>query len=315
MDPEAARRQEAQKELGCQAYETLDAMLNTTPAEVVVVATPSSLHTEHVLAVLGRGKHAIVEKPFALSLADADRMIAAAATAGRQLFVHHTHRFGKLFAFLRQTLESGKLGRVFHIGVCFHNYRLRSDWQTLTRYGGGELNNAGSHHLDLVLRLLDAPVREVLCDMKHLADAGDAEDHVKILMRAANGLTADVEMSTKAATTRQAPQWTILGDAGALTVDQGKAHLKYYDRAKVPPPQPQGTLAATDRKYTPEPNLPWCQEDVPAEGQSQGFYDGVHGTLRLDQPFRVHLNEVRQVVELIAMCRAQNPLFPGATPA
>jgi hypothetical protein len=91
-----------------------------------------------------------------------------------------------------------------------------------------------------------------------------------------------------------------------------KAHLNYYDRSQVPPPKPQGTLAAEGRRYTPDPKLPWREEDLIPEGHDPGaFYDAVYRSIRLGQPFRVSAAEVRQVIDVIARCRAQNPRFPG----
>jgi predicted dehydrogenase len=251
----------------------------------------------------------------AMNVAEADAMIGAARAVGRQLFVHQNMRFGRAFTFMTDTIASGKLGKIYHVAMCSHLYNLRTDWQTVAAHGGGELGNAGSHALDVMLRLLGAPVKDVYCDLKHIADSGDAEDTVKVLLRAENGVTGDLEIFTKAATTLHAPQWTILGDAGAMTIesrDTRKAHLKYYDRSQVAPLKPQGTLAATARKYTPLPNLPWKEEDVVAEGHDPGtYYEAVYRTIRLGEPFRVQAGEVRQVIDVIGRCRAQNPGFPG----
>jgi predicted dehydrogenase len=72
-DPEASRRQEAQDQFGCEAYETPEALIARSDAEVVVVATPSHTHAALTIAALEAGKHVIAEKPMATSLAEAAR--------------------------------------------------------------------------------------------------------------------------------------------------------------------------------------------------------------------------------------------------
>jgi len=245
-----------------------------------------------------------------MSVRQADRIIAAARAARRKLMVHQNQRFGRLFTFLDQTIRSGVLGRVFHVARVGHSYTRRFDWQCLLRYGGGVLNNHGSHALDMMLALVRSKVTDVLCDMKRVSDAGDAEDHVKLLARTANGVMLDLELSTAAATTRNAPAWTILGTCGAVTVDDGRAHIKYFDPKKVPPLRVRGRPVAEGRKYTRLTDLPWRQRTCKAEGPDVGsFYDGVYDTLRKGKAFRVRAAQVREVVRLIELARRQNPRF------
>src|ERR671932_694652 len=74
------------------------------------IATPTHLHTQHVLTAVGCGKHVIVEKPLAISLEDADRMIAAVEAAGVQLIVGHSQSHEPPIRAMRQLVRSGELG-------------------------------------------------------------------------------------------------------------------------------------------------------------------------------------------------------------
>src|SRR5262249_46726150 len=82
-DPLAARQEEARRTLGCRAYGDLDGLLGDDAVEVVVVSVPNRLHAAYSQAALAAGRHVVCEKPFALSVADADATIAAAQRAGR----------------------------------------------------------------------------------------------------------------------------------------------------------------------------------------------------------------------------------------
>lgn len=313
MDPSAERREEARAELGCDGYEDLPSLLAGSDAELVIVATPSIVHGAQTIAALGAGRHVLVEKPMSSSVAEADAMIAAAQSAGRQLMIHQNYRFMRSYTFMLDVVASGKLGPLTHLGYCSHGYGRRNDWQTLRKYGGGLVNNKITHPLDQLLTLVGSPIRQVLADLKHISDAGDVEDHVKILMRAENGVTIDIEDSSSAATTDRAPDWTILGRYGACTIRKGRAHLRYYDPQLAPPLQVVDHTAVVGRKYGNDDVLPWQEEaDVEAIGHNPGsFYDAVYRTLRQGEPFAITPESVRAMMALIDQFRAQNPDFPG----
>ncbi|MEL7473655.1 MAG: Gfo/Idh/MocA family oxidoreductase, partial [Planctomycetota bacterium] len=83
MDVEAERAKEVGAELGCPSVTTYEALIATPGVDVVVVASPSHLHTQHTLDAIAAGHHVVCEKPFALDADSAARMIAAAEAAGR----------------------------------------------------------------------------------------------------------------------------------------------------------------------------------------------------------------------------------------
>ena len=311
MDPVAARRAEAAAEFACATYDDYAKMLRATNADVITVATPSALHGPQTIAALKAGKHVVVEKPLSTSVREADRMIAAAARCRRQLMIHQNYRVSRSFTFMQGLVKSGKLGKLTHLAFNFSSYTRRNDWQCLRLNAGGLLNNHGTHALDQLLTLAGAPIEDVLCDMKHVSDASDVEDQVTML-RAANGVTVGVNISTAAATVEQAPEWTILGSSGAATITGGKAHLKYYDPKKAPKIRVRKTTAVDGRKYGNADVLPWVEEECDAAGPDPGsFYDAVYATVRQRKKFIVPPSEVREMMRVIDLCRRQNPAFPG----
>ena len=313
MDPSAERRAQAKEELGAEGYEDLESLLAGTDAEVIIVATPSIVHGEQSIAALKSGRHVVVEKPMSSSVAEAGAMIAAADAAGKQLMIHQNYRYNRSFTFMKDLVESGKLGPLTHFGYVSHSYGRRNDWQTLRKYSGGLLNNKITHPLDQILTIVDCPVNQVLADLKHISDAGDVEDHVKILMRADNGVTIELDDSTAAATTDSAPNWTILGRYGACTIRGGKAHIKYFDPAKAPAIEVVDNTAVDGRKYGNGDVLPWEEEtDVEVVGHDPGsFYDAVHRCLRGGEAFDIKPESVRAMMALLDEFRRQNPGFPG----
>jgi len=314
FDLQKERLAQAHDELGCQTYRDYDELLKQTPAKLVVIATPSMFHCPQTLAAFKADKHVVVEKPMSATVKDADRMIGAASKARKKLFVHQNYRWKADHAFIRQTLESKKLGKLFQIAYCRHGFSRRDDWQTLLKNAGGLLANHVSHPLDFTLSLTHSTVADVLADMKHISDAGDAEDHVNLLLRTKNGIAIHMDLSTAAATPHHAPEWTFLGTTGAMTVDSGQATLKYFDPKKVKPIRVRQSMAVMDRRYGNDDELPWQEQTIEAKVANAGdFYDSVYDTLRNRKKFPIDPREVREMMRVFDICRDQNPKFRPRT--
>ena len=140
-----------------------------SPAELIVVATPTVLHASQAIRAMNSGRHVVVEKPMSSTLNQADRMIAAAAEKAYTFLSTKITGFPVSSPFLRRSLKSGKLGALTHVGYCYHVYNRRNDWQCLRKFSGGQLNNKITHPLDQALALVDSPAKDILCDMKHIS--------------------------------------------------------------------------------------------------------------------------------------------------
>jgi predicted dehydrogenase len=310
VDPVAERREQAASEFGCSTHVSIAQMLKRDEVEVVVIATPSVMHGPDSRKAFKAGKHVVVEKPMAMSVVEADGMIRSADVAGRKLFVHQNYRFFPEFIHIQEVIQSGILGRIFHIRMNAAGFARRNDWQTLSRNGGGVLNNTCPHFIDQILQFIGGKVTMVVGDLQQIASAGDVEDHVKAFMRADNGCTADLEISSAENVATPLPKWIICGSHGTLTSDGKNSTIRWYDPAQAP------ELAAMDgpapdRRYGNEDKLPWQEKKVPAAGASVGnFYDNVFAVLRRGEPMRITPQSVREVIRVISMIR-KGTQFPG----
>jgi predicted dehydrogenase len=111
--PEALRA--TAEERGVRGYADAATLLAEEELDLVSVATPTSLHHDLTVAALAAGAHVLVEKPIAATRAEAERMMAAAADAGRLLSVGHIERFNPAVVELRRRLQASELGRVFQV--------------------------------------------------------------------------------------------------------------------------------------------------------------------------------------------------------
>ncbi len=303
VEPVAARREEAAAEFGCKAYESLGELLKQEDVNVVVIATPSTGHAAECIAALRAGKHVVVEKPMAVSLGEADAMIAAAEKAKRKLFVHQNYRFFPEFLHLKDVIDSGLIGRVFHIRNYISSFARRNDWQTLAKNGGGVLNNTGVHFLDQILQLLPGKVTQVMGDLQQIASAGDVEDHIKAFLKTDAGATADMEISSAENVATPLPKWILCGTHGTLTNDGNKSIVRWYDPTAVKPLDViDGPVM--DRKYGNADKLPWREKTIEVSSRPHGaFYDNVAGVLLRGEAMRVTPESVREVMRVLGLIR------------
>jgi predicted dehydrogenase len=291
-------------ELGCEQYPDHRALLKSADAEVVVVATFSDTHVPISKDALRSGRHAVCEKPISDSFQAARSLVQAAEKSPGILFVHHNTRFRPDTLHILDIIRTKRIGEVFEIRMRAFDFSRRNDWQTMLSHHGGVMNNTCSHFIDAGLQFLGAPVTEVFCDLKHIASAGDAEDHVKLLLKAANGRVYDMEVSSVCKFSE--PKWTVLGSQGTLVSDGSTSKIQWFDKKGVKPlkvvesPHP-------NREYGNDDQLPWQSEEVPSTAPSIGdFYDNVWSVLREKGKLIVTPEQALEVVRITQIAKRKS---------
>ncbi len=285
-------------------YTDIKAFLADPEIELVSIATRSPDHVPHAMLALEAGKYVLVEKPVGISFEDADRLEAAAAKYPGKLFFRHNRRFEPAFQHIREIMASGILGEIYEIKLCRHGYQRRDDWQTIIECGGGQLNNWGPHLVDHGLRLLESPLKEQWSNLKRIAAVGDAEDHLKIILRGENNRVIDIEISGGIAL--PSPVYAVYGTRGSLICeDEQDIKMKYLD-----PEVPLQQIAA--KKETPpmtgsfgntEP-LKWRRQTIMVEPASKcdthHIWKHLYAAIREGVPFPVKTEEALAVVRVIS---------------
>ena len=305
-DPEPERRAEAEMRLGCRAYPDVAGLLSDRDVELVIVATPSHLHAQHSIAAVRAGKDVLVEKPLALSPAEADATFSAAAKAGRRLLAFHNFRFFQATRKVLEIASSGVLGRLLTVRLSSNSFNRRWDWQTLRDFGGGYVRNVGPHYLDVGLQLFGPSVPEVFCAAHRAWDVGDAEDHIQIMLRGTGAPIVDIEVSTACAYPKEF--WHISGTRGGLHGSQSEIRWKYMDPAGLPE---RSALpgAAPDRKYFSEKTVWQPEQRFRASGDDgwggSAYHRALYAHLREEGPAPVPWEDARRIVEVTEQCYAQ----------
>ncbi len=163
-----------------------DVHVRATPQEVfddpavdaVVIATPNEQHAPLAIAALAAGKHVLVDKPFALDVAEAEAVLAAARDAGRIATVFQNRRFDADFLTLQALLADGTLGDIAECHVHFDRYRpqVRDRWREQDGPGSGLWYDLGPHLLDQMLVLFGWP-EAIDADLAVQRDGGSAIDY------------------------------------------------------------------------------------------------------------------------------------------
>ena len=150
------------EEYGGETFDTVEEMCKSDKIDFVYIATPNELHAEHVITAAKHGKHAIVEKPMALSIEQCEAMNEAAEKYGTKLLCGHTHSFDPPIRKIREIVKNGELGKLCMINSWNYNefmYRPRMKHELATSHG--VVLNQGPHHVDVVRLIGGGMVRSV----------------------------------------------------------------------------------------------------------------------------------------------------------
>lgn len=222
------RREEVAKELSCKQYSTIEEMVQDKEIEMIDIATRSCDHFRHAKLAMKNGKHVFLEKPMTCTLQDAKELFEFAKNCGVKLYIRQNRRFEKKFMQVQNIIESGILGDVFEIKLTRNQFALRNDWQTIDKFGGGQLLNWGPHIIDHSLQFCGGDYKKLYAEIRQINASGDCEDHIKILYTGINGRIIDMEISSGVAI--PTPIYTVYGTRGML-VDCGKSlKLKYLPK-------------------------------------------------------------------------------------
>lgn len=183
-------------------YQDYREMLDKEKPELVAIATESGKHARIALDCIEAGCNLIIEKPIALSIADADAVIKASREKGVKVCASHQNRFNKSIQKIREALERNRFGRMFygtaHIRWCRDwEYYSRAKWRGTWEQDGGALMNQCIHNIDLLRWMMGDKIDEVVGMTDRLNHPYiEAEDFGIALVKFHNGAYGIIEGTT-----------------------------------------------------------------------------------------------------------------------
>jgi predicted dehydrogenase/type 1 glutamine amidotransferase len=218
-DSDPARAKHAKTELGdhIRTYTKYQDLLEDDKVDLVIVILPHNLHAEVCIAASEAGKHVVTEKPFCITLAEADAMIAAAEKAGTMLSCFHNRRWDGDFRQMLSLVKAGEIGDIFHADAASGGWGEPNNWWRASKpVSGGVLYDWGAHYADWLLNFIPKRIESVSGVLhKHVWHNTSNEDYALVNIRFEGGVSATIEQGTLVSIHRAG--WRILGTTGGLT--------------------------------------------------------------------------------------------------
>lgn len=207
---------------GVAVYEDYHKMISMEKPELVAIATESGKHAEIAKTCISCGCNVIIEKPIALSLKDIDEIIALSEKKGVKVCACHQNRFNRSIQKIRQAVETGKFGKLYH-GVANIRwnrekaYYDQAKWRGTWTQDGGALMNQCIHNIDLLRWMMGDDVKEVMAVTDRLNhDYLETEDLGIAIITFGNGSYGIVEGTTNVFPKNLEETLYIFGEYGTV---------------------------------------------------------------------------------------------------
>jgi len=220
IDPLARDRARVNTE--AKVHPSLDAMLEVTTADCVILTTPSGLHASQAIQIAMNGKHIVTEKPMATRWEDGLRMVEVADEAGVKLFVVKQNRLNRTLQLLKSAIDENRFGRIYSVAINVfwtrpQEYYDSAQWRGTWEYDGGAFMNQASHYVDL-LDWLVGPVESVSAFTATLGRNIEVEDSGVAALCWRSGTLGTVNVTMLTYPKNFEGSITILGERGTVRV-------------------------------------------------------------------------------------------------
>ncbi|MCD1117706.1 Gfo/Idh/MocA family oxidoreductase [Chryseobacterium turcicum] len=198
-------------------YRSVEEMLKHADIEVVVVNTPVQTHFEYVKMALEAGKNVIVEKPFTVTVSEAEELVDLAENKNLFLSVYQNRRFDRDYLQVQKVVAEGKLGNIKEVEIRFDRFRTepsgKEHKENPEQNGSGSVHDLGSHLVDQATQFFGFP-EKVFADIFSMKGEAYANDYFEILLYYKNDLR--VRLKSSVFTKEDHYAYKIHGDKGSF---------------------------------------------------------------------------------------------------
>ncbi|WP_437577333.1 oxidoreductase [Sorangium sp. So ce887] len=281
---------------GVAVHPTPEVLIAEPGIDLVVIASPNETHVPLARAALEAGKHVVVDKPFTITSAEADELIALAARRGRLLSVFQNRRWDADFLTVRHCIEQGLLGEVASYEAHFDRFRpaIKQGWREEAAPGSGILYDLGAHLIDQAL-VLFGPPRAVTADLLAQRPEARTVDYFHLTLEYGK---RRVIVRSSTLVSEPGPRFAVHGDGGSFLkhgIDGQEEALKAGKRPGTPEwgredPRWFGTLVTASGERRTIESLP---------GAYEAYYEGIAAAILDGAPPPVRAEEARDVIRII----------------
>lgn len=283
---------------------SFDELIGRSELDLVVVNTPDITHYDYARRALQAGKHVVVEKPFTITVAEGEELVALAAEKGLMLSVYQNRRWDCDFLTVKEILAKGLLGRLVEFESTFPRYRnyiKPNTWKETGESGGGLTYNLGAHVIDQAVQLFGMP-DAVFADIATLRDGGKVDDYFIIhLLKPSKVPEVRVTLKASYMMCESEPRFVLHGTEGSYVkygLDPQEADLT---KGLLPdaPHWGEEDKAFWGTLHT-ERNGKVVREKYPTlPGNYAAFYENIHQHIRNGEVLKSDASEVVGVIQLI----------------
>jgi UDP-N-acetyl-2-amino-2-deoxyglucuronate dehydrogenase len=288
-DVDAAALAKACQRTGADGFTSLGALLEGSDADIVVLATPSGLHSQQAIEIARAGRHVLSEKPMATKFEDGQSMVRECRDRGVKLFVVKQNRLNGTVQLVKRAIDQGRFGRIFlaTVNVFWSRPQAYYDaarWRGRWDLDGGAFMNQASHYVDL-LDWLVGPVDSVHAYTATLARDIEAEDTGVMSVRLRHGGLASVNVTMLTYPNNLEGSITLLGERGTVRI--GGTAVNRIDHWQFDTPHEDDALVSdasygTDSVYGPGHPLYYDNVINTLRGEAQAQVDGYEGLRSLE---------------------------------
>lgn len=270
----------------------LDQVLGDPEIDLVVVNTPDQFHVPYAIQILNAGKHALVEKPFAPTAAQAREVFALAREKGLVCMPNQNRRFDADFLAVKEVVQSGKLGQLVRLESHYDYFKTNGWYDHL-----GTLYNLAVHQIDQIISLLGMPERTHF-DVRSIHHPGVGDDYYDLEFFYGS---CKASVNTSMCVQIDYPRFTLHGTNGSFTLppvihNSGKAKVvgRHSISTDMAPEDRWGTLVYRDETGAQ------VTEQVPVGcAHYERIYDSLVDAIRHGGEKCVRDEEVVRVLEIL----------------
>jgi len=214
--------------VGLPCYHDFRDMLNEVELDAIQISTPHTVHYEQIMGSLEKGLHVLTEKPMVCTVAHAKDVIRKAKEVGKTLMISYQRHLMPAFRYVRNQILAGELGKIQFISALQDQNWYRGtcgSWrQELSQSGGGQLNDSGSHLLDIILWMTGLAVDEVQAFVENFESEVDINSALS--MRFRNGAMGNISVVGGSPVPGMWEDISIWGSKAAIYMRNGKIIYK-----------------------------------------------------------------------------------------
>ena len=288
-DTDAARLQAAADKTGAAGFPSLQALLASSDADIVTLATPSGLHPQQAIACARAGRHVLSEKPMATKWDEGVAMVQACRDAGVKLFVVKQNRLNPTMQRLKSAIDQGRFGRIVMCTVNVfwtrpQSYYDDAPWRGRWDLDGGAFLNQASHYVDMVDWLV-GPVDNVHAYTATLGRDIEAEDTGVMGLRLRRGGLASINVTMLTHGKNFEGSITLLGERGTVRIGGVAVNqIQHWEFAEPHPDDAQVHDASYGTASVYGPGHPLYYDNVISalRGEQAAEVDGYSGLRSLE---------------------------------